>query len=503
MTKNITHLTSIQARQFLFKNESYCSIELPSYFKFANLLRQLSKLRLKRTNISLEWNQRPANFEEVNYDLSTNKDGKYAWRPMQIIHPLLYVDLVHSITEGGNWEYLQKRFEEFKNSSVECKSLPVVSNTKNSDKESQILEWWEEIEQESLSSALDYDYLFITDITDCYGAIYTHSISWAIHGKAFAKKNRGKKFLGNKLDSKIQAMRHGQTNGIPQGSVLMDFVAEMVLGYADLILTEKISDLAKEDYRILRYRDDYRIFTNKPDIGERILKELSAVLMSLGMRLSPEKTLKSDDVIGKSLKSDKYNWPNYLLKRRSLQRELLVIHNASKKFPNSGSVTKELQSLVKHLNLNPEKLKHENAQVLISILVDLIITNPKVTAIGMAAISHILASIDNIFLKIEIVEKIKAKFKKIPNTALVEIWIQRICLSSEGVDIVPSEKITQAVHTPHDFFNMWNSKWLKSNSPFRKILENTLFVDFEEIEKLNEIVDNNEVLMFLKRTKYN
>ena len=48
-----------------------------------------------------------------------------------------------------------------------------------------------------------------------------------------------------------------------------------------------------------------------------------------------------------------------------------------------------------------------------------------------------------------------------------------------------------------------NSKWLKSNSPFRKILENTLFVDFEEIEKLNEIVDNNEVLMFLKRTKYN
>jgi hypothetical protein len=34
-------------------------------------------------------------------------------------------------------------------------------------------------------------------------------------------------------------MRHGQTNGIPQGSVLMDFIAEMVLGYADTLITKK------------------------------------------------------------------------------------------------------------------------------------------------------------------------------------------------------------------------------------------------------------------------
>ena len=38
-------------------------------------------------------------------------------------------------------------------------------------------------------------------------------------------------------------MRYGQTNGIPQGSVLMDFISEMVLGYIDKLLEEKISNI--------------------------------------------------------------------------------------------------------------------------------------------------------------------------------------------------------------------------------------------------------------------
>jgi hypothetical protein len=40
----------------------------------------------------------PSNYENVNYKLFTNKDGQYAWRLFQLIHPVLYVDLVHKIT---------------------------------------------------------------------------------------------------------------------------------------------------------------------------------------------------------------------------------------------------------------------------------------------------------------------------------------------------------------------------------------------------------------------
>jgi hypothetical protein len=53
----------------------------------------------------------------------------------------------------------------------------------------------------------------------------------ALYGKEEAKDNRHKSSLGNDVDKLIRSMRYGQTNGIPQGSVLMDFIAEMVLGY--------------------------------------------------------------------------------------------------------------------------------------------------------------------------------------------------------------------------------------------------------------------------------
>ena len=75
-----------------------------------------------------------------------------------------------------------------------------------------------------------------TDITDCYGSVYTHSLAWAINGKKAAKANSKKPhkdkadLLGDRVDGLLRDMSNGQTNGIPQGSVLMDFVAKIVLG---------------------------------------------------------------------------------------------------------------------------------------------------------------------------------------------------------------------------------------------------------------------------------
>ena len=63
-------------------------------------------------------------------------------------------------------------------------------------------------------------------------------------------------------------MRYGQTNGLPQGSVLMDFIAEMVLGYIDSLLSDRIKANNISNYHILRYRDDYKIFVNNPHTGD-------------------------------------------------------------------------------------------------------------------------------------------------------------------------------------------------------------------------------------------
>lgn len=93
-----------------------------------------------------------------------------------------------------------------------------------------------------------------------------------------SQKNKDdKSLLGNKIDKYIRQMSYGQTNGIPQGCVLMDFIAEILLKYIDNSLSEKLQELKfqKENFKIIRYRDGYRIFVNNPQDADLILKNLS------------------------------------------------------------------------------------------------------------------------------------------------------------------------------------------------------------------------------------
>jgi RNA-directed DNA polymerase len=107
---------------------------------------------------------------------------------------MIYVSLVHKIREENSWKIIQNRFKKFsQNNRINCISIPRQSLSKNSDKAEQIINWWNHTEQFSIELALDYSCLIHTDLTDCYGAIYTHSIAWALHEKDFAKNNRDNK----------------------------------------------------------------------------------------------------------------------------------------------------------------------------------------------------------------------------------------------------------------------------------------------------------------------
>ena len=46
----------------------------------------------------------------------------------------------------------------------------------NTEKEENINRWWSEMEQASIKLSLEFKYLTTTDITDCYGSLYTHSV---------------------------------------------------------------------------------------------------------------------------------------------------------------------------------------------------------------------------------------------------------------------------------------------------------------------------------------
>jgi len=490
--KSILELSAAEALAFLLKPESYCSLDLPTYIRFDALLEATHEALSGKTLSGLS--SKPRDHDDVNYTILNNKDGKYAWRPFQLIHPALYVSLVHSITTDAAWQLVLKRFAEFsQNEKIHCLSLPVISLSEEKDKAEQVSQWWHSVEQRSIELSLDYEYLIETDITDCYGAIYTHSVAWALHTKAVAKAKRtDRNLLGNVIDTHIQDMRHGQTNGIPQGSTLMDFVAEMVLGLADLELSEKIESAQIKDYCILRYRDDYRVFVNNPQDGEQIIKFLTEVTIDLGLKLNPGKTKASADVVRASIKSDKLAWICRKHSEKSAQKHLLIIHDHAAQFPNAGSLVVALNDFLKRIS----RLKrlHEQPMPMIAAVVDIAYRNPRTYAICAAILSKMMSFLPSKNEATAVAEKIKTRFAKIPNTGHMQIWIQRVTLPIDK-SISYEEPICKLVSGEN--VSLWNTQWITNHELKASIA--TSVIDQEALSTLELVIPIDEVELFLSK----
>lgn len=496
--KSVLELTDKEARKFFLKKTSYCNIELPTYFDFSKLLVELDMFLSKRHYNQVKFPRKaedpakvwPKDLEDTNYKVFANKDGKYAWRPFEIINPVIYVALVHKITDSDNWKKIVKRFKHFQTDSrFECVSLPVKSYTKKSDKAALILHWWEVMEQKSIELALDYSILYEIDISGCYESIYTHSIPWAIHDKEIAKK-RDKKLsgLGDSIDELIRDMRFGQTNGIPQGSVLMDFIAEMVLGYADVLIREKLpSDL---DFRILRFRDDYKIFVHNSQDAELLLKTITEVLSSLGLKLNSAKTMISDCIISGSIKQDKIAWLNEKPENVNLEQGLFLIHQFSKRYPNTGSVSKGLETFNERLK-GVKSFKYHTLSV-ISILADIAIKNPKYLPVCSAILSRLLVFIEDETQKNSVIDRIENRFCKSPNTGLLDIWLQRVVIPFKRKREF-DEGLCKKVNDPQS--KLWNFDWI-AEPKLHKILDDTPFIVEEVIAELPSVIEDTEFSLF-------
>lgn len=292
-------------------------------------------------------------------------------------------------------------------------------------------------------------------------------------------------------------MSFGQTNGIPQGSVLMDFIAEIVLGYADSELSQKIPDMSIDDYEIIRYRDDYRIFTNNPQDGNLIVRLLAEILVDLGLKLNSQKTFASDHVIANSIKQDKLDWIKSQKRITNLQGHLLLIHDFSSRHPNSGSVNKALDKFFTRI----KRLKddRDDILVLISILVDIMFKNPRAYPIGAAILSKFLSSVTSGDAdKIGILDDVIRKFRLLPNIGYLEIWIQRIVLKT-GHEVPFEEPICKKLNDEN--VSLWNSDWLNDNR-LKQIITSCPIVKRKIIEEMDEVIEEEEVRLFGSKNIY-
>ena len=485
----VTQLGADEARRFFLKNKSYCGIELPLYFDFSPLLGEVLSTLEQHSLSNISKDVRST--DSVNHTILSNKGRGHDWRPLQLMHPALYVHLVMEMTQEHNWAMIIDAFGRFEmNDKVECSSIPLSTSSDLASKEAQISSWWLRFEQRSIELALEFGYMAKSDIVDCYSSMYTHAVSWAIHGKEVAKKaRRDRTMVGNSIDKSLQDMHAGQTNGIPQGSALSDFIAEIVLGYVDDLVVEALGQKDRREFRILRFRDDYRIFAHSREDASLALQCLSEAAREVGLKLNASKTDVTDDIISWSVKEEKVEWSQRRPRRAGLLNTLMDIRRHSLRFPDAGSVRTGLSAY--HRRVLKRKRPYKNIQVLASVVLDIAIRNPS-SYPNVASILSVFVDL----LKGEDADTLATsalrKFSNSPNSGLMEVWLQRIVLKT-GAGNEFDELLCRKVHDPDT--PLWNSEWI-TYSDLKRLIDSADVVNREILEEMEVRIASEEVDLF-------
>lgn len=350
--KKVIELSADEALDFLMQNDQYVTTEMPEYLDFNPVL-TFAREHIADTSIDkCVKDVTPEDMAEANYDIMLNKDGKYAVRVLSLSNPFLYYMLAREICTPEHWAAILDDFKVFGSAPhIQAVGIPVIPADKEDfHKATTILNWWNRFEQMAVKLSLDYRYMFATDITNCYGTIELQTVEKALSRKGTASEVDVKTDIVRILTM----LRQGRNIGLPQGSALYDIIAEIVLGYADMLLREALErDGITEGYEILRYRDDYKVFADNKDLLERISYTLQHVLESLNLRLNSAKTRISDSIITDSIKPDKlayiYNTPIYNNKKQcdfdGIQKQLLFILQFGRQYPNCGQMRMLLSKL--------------------------------------------------------------------------------------------------------------------------------------------------------------
>lgn len=522
-TLPITAFEAKDALAFLMSHDRYCTTELPEYFDFNGVLEYaataIGEKNLDEVSVDgvcLE------SLQGVNLDVITNKDGKYGVRPLTLANPFLYYMLARDICSEQSWPKVQECFKAFASEYFEACAIPMV---KVEDKPepfkgaASILNWWNNMEQQSLELSLQYRYMFVTDITNCFGQINPESFGWALARKNTPKETSENNELASKIKRYLRAMQQGKNIGIPQGSTLFSLIAEIVLGYTDMLFEQAIQKAQLEDelpkdlkYRVLRYVDDYRIFCNDRDVLDKLSYMLQEILERFNFRMNTSKTRISTDLITDSIKPDKafyvFNTPieskqTYLDEKGNerkqpgydfdgFQKHLLFIFEFSKRFPNSGQLVTQLEAFSKRIEthlttkrtittesevieletteITKETVTREveghlweNISTMVAIAVEIAANNVRVAPNALKVASQMLADMRDKDAKKRkhIISLIYNKLRHIPNSAFLQVWLQNITHVSDDWTQGELYDMPLCKVVAKQPVSLWNTSWLK------------------------------------------
>ena len=526
-TKNILSLNHTEAMDFFLKSEQYHGFELPEYFVFDDLLQNV-KNAVGKTPYEecLQDGMSPEQLPDVNLDILLNKDGRYAVRPIILANPFLYYFLVREICNEQSWTVIKQLFETFTVPHITSCALPVIPKEREPfHKSTTILNWWSSMEQRSIELSLEYRYMFVTDITNCYGSVNPQAFDWAFSFKDTEYETEHVNPIAKNIQKYLRAFQQGRNIGIPQGSAIFDFVGEIILGYSDLLLHEAIqSEGITAPYEIIRYRDDYRIFCNDKDELEKISYILQHVLERLNFRMNSKKTKISDSIVTDAVKPDKlayiYNTPIFNKKGcdfDSFEKHLLYILMFARQYPDSGSIKTMLSDIDKRIEdwLKPyeeevttiplleegepktEKITKQRRLVggsvhaMSAICAQIALENVGCCHYALRVLSRMVDSLKDEKEKSAIISLVYSKLCNQPNSDYNQLWLQNMTYQRDKKKGTSPYKVRLCRVVAGDKnVELWNNEWVKPQ--FLSDLHTNGIIDEKTLKKVTPVITFRE-----------
>jgi Reverse transcriptase (RNA-dependent DNA polymerase) len=137
-----------------------------------------------------------------------------------------------------------------------------------------------------------YELLAEADIQAFYHSIYTHAISWAIHGKTVAKKNRSLTWVGNLIDLLVRNAQDGQTVGLPVGPDTSRFIAEIVGAAIDQSIQKALNKRkwSTKERSGMRFVDDYMFGSSSLQDAKSVIAAVRRAVNEFELELNNSKT---------------------------------------------------------------------------------------------------------------------------------------------------------------------------------------------------------------------
>jgi len=143
-----------------------------------------------------------------------------------------------------------------------------------------------DLKRHRLLHSAGYRYALRADVSGFYPSVYTHTITWALHGKAKGKKRSKNPLLGDRIDQLLRDGQDRQSIGLPIGPDTSHIVAEILGAAIDEIVLASL----KEPFSGFRHMDDYYLCFDDQAAAAAALTVLTHALRDFELNINETKT---------------------------------------------------------------------------------------------------------------------------------------------------------------------------------------------------------------------